>query len=114
MWAGPVANWIAACERILELAPTVVVPGHGPLATPAAVADLKGYFEFLTAEATDPLRRRDVADGGGAGHRPGPRTRAGASPSAWWPTSTPSTGNSGARRPTDALTLMGEMAALAG
>jgi hypothetical protein len=34
----------------MELNPTVVVPGHGPLATPAAVAELKGYFEFLTTE----------------------------------------------------------------
>jgi cyclase len=50
VWAGPVANWIAACERIIELRPTVVVPGHGPLATPTAVAELKGYFEFLTTE----------------------------------------------------------------
>ena len=50
VWAGPVANWIAACERIIELRPTVVVPGHGPLATPTAVAELKGYFEFLTSE----------------------------------------------------------------
>lgn len=50
VWAGPVANWIAACERIIELRPTVVVPGHGPLATPAAVAELRGYFEFLTTE----------------------------------------------------------------
>jgi cyclase len=51
VWAGPVSNWIAACDRILELAPSVVVPGHGPLATGAAVADLKAYFEFLTIEA---------------------------------------------------------------
>lgn len=50
VWAGPVANWIAACERILALEPEVVVPGHGPLATPAAVADLKGYFEYMTVE----------------------------------------------------------------
>ena len=50
VWAGPVANWITACERILELRPTVVVPGHGPLATPAAVAELKDYFEFLATE----------------------------------------------------------------
>jgi cyclase len=28
-----------------------VVPGHGPLARPEAVADLKGYFEWLGAEA---------------------------------------------------------------
>jgi cyclase len=27
-----------------------VVPGHGPLAGPAAVTDLKGYFEYLTVE----------------------------------------------------------------
>jgi cyclase len=51
VWAGPVSNWIAACDRILALKPVVVVPGHGPLAGPAAVADLKGYFEHLTVEA---------------------------------------------------------------
>jgi cyclase len=51
VWAGPVANWIRACDRILELEPTVVVPGHGPLATPTAVGELKAYFEFLSTEA---------------------------------------------------------------
>lgn len=51
VWAGPVANWVAACERVLELDAPVIVPGHGPLATPSAVEDLKGYFEFLTTEA---------------------------------------------------------------
>ena len=51
VWAGPVSNWIAACDRILSLEPVVVVPGHGPLADPMAVADLKSYFEHLTVEA---------------------------------------------------------------
>jgi cyclase len=51
VWAGPVANWIAACERILDLRPQVVVPGHGPVATSAAVEDLKGYFELISREA---------------------------------------------------------------
>jgi cyclase len=51
VWAGPVSNWIAACDRILDLEPDVVVPGHGPLAVPDAVADLKGYFEYLSVEA---------------------------------------------------------------
>ena len=51
VWSGPVANWIAACDRVLALRPTTVVPGHGPLATPAALVDLKGYFELLTREA---------------------------------------------------------------
>src|SRR5436305_1705503 len=31
MWAGPVSNWLMACERILELATYVLVPGHGPV-----------------------------------------------------------------------------------
>jgi glyoxylase-like metal-dependent hydrolase (beta-lactamase superfamily II) len=51
VWAGPVRNWVAACDRILELRPALVVPGHGPLATPAAVTEIKGYFEFLSTEA---------------------------------------------------------------
>ena len=46
-----VANWIAACDRVLELDVSVIVPGHGPLAAPSAVADLKSYFELLTTEA---------------------------------------------------------------
>jgi cyclase len=52
VWAGPVANWIAACDRILALEGVVtVVPGHGPVAGREALADLKGYFEYLTAQA---------------------------------------------------------------
>lgn len=51
VWAGPVANWVAACDRIIELDAAVIVPGHGPLATSSAVADLKDYFQLLTAEA---------------------------------------------------------------
>jgi glyoxylase-like metal-dependent hydrolase (beta-lactamase superfamily II) len=46
-WAGPVSNWIAACERILALDVAVIVPGHGPLATLGAVSELKAYFEYL-------------------------------------------------------------------
>ena len=113
VWAGPVANWIAACERILELAPTVVVPGHGPLATPAAVADLKGYFEFLTKEARirfdggmSPMEAaRDIDLGPYSGW--GEPERLVANVHALYR-------DFGSTAPTDALTLMGEMAALAG
>ncbi len=69
VWAGPVANWMAACDRIVELEPAVVVPGHGPLATVAAVEDLRGYFALLSVEAREPLRRRDDRPGGGPGRR---------------------------------------------
>ncbi len=51
VWAGPVSNWIAACDRILALEPVVVVPGHGPLSDTGPLTDLKGYFEYLTVEA---------------------------------------------------------------
>jgi cyclase len=50
-WAGPVSNWIAACERILAMDVEVIVPGHGPLAGPGAVRELKAYFEYLYDEA---------------------------------------------------------------
>ena len=29
-WAGPVSNWIAACDRILAMELETIVPGHGP------------------------------------------------------------------------------------
>jgi len=50
-WAGPVSNWIAACERILAMDVEVIVPGHGPLAGLHEVRELKAYFEYLYAEA---------------------------------------------------------------
>ena len=50
-WAGPVSNWIDACERILVLDPEVIVPGHGPLADSDAVRELKAYFEYLYEQA---------------------------------------------------------------
>jgi cyclase len=51
VWAGPVANWIAACRRITELAPAVVVPGHGPLTGLDGVAQVEAYLEWLHGEA---------------------------------------------------------------
>jgi cyclase len=50
-WAGPVSNWIAACERILALEPQVIVPGHGPPSELDAVRECKAYFEYLYDEA---------------------------------------------------------------
>lgn len=47
MWAGPVDNWIAACERILGWDVETVVPGHGPIGTKAEVRELRDYFVLL-------------------------------------------------------------------
>jgi cyclase len=53
VWAGPVSNWIAACDRILALDVDVVVPGHGPLADKDAIRELRAYFEYVEAEARE-------------------------------------------------------------
>ena len=29
LWAGPVKNWINACDRIISMEVDFVVPGHG-------------------------------------------------------------------------------------
>jgi cyclase len=50
-WAGPVSNWIAACERILAMELEVIVPGHGPLADQGSVRELKAYLEYLYDQA---------------------------------------------------------------
>jgi glyoxylase-like metal-dependent hydrolase (beta-lactamase superfamily II) len=51
IWAGPVRNWIAACQLIIDSDVEVVVPGHGPITDKKGVAALKGYFEYIEREA---------------------------------------------------------------
>jgi glyoxylase-like metal-dependent hydrolase (beta-lactamase superfamily II) len=56
IWAGPVQRWIDACDRMLALEPTVVVPGHGPLSDTACVREQRDYLTWLVAEATPRLQ----------------------------------------------------------
>jgi glyoxylase-like metal-dependent hydrolase (beta-lactamase superfamily II) len=112
VWAGPVATWVAACDRVLDLDAAVIVPGHGPLATAAAVADLKEYFEYLTREARlrhaagmsalDAARDIDLGPYGGWGEA----ERVVANVRALYR-------DFGDDSPADVLTVMGEMAELA-
>lgn len=57
VWEGPVSSWIAALERLEALKPTVVVPGHGPLADVAALVRLREYLVHVDTEA----RKRHAA-----------------------------------------------------
>ena len=50
-WAGPIANWVRACETIASLDVDTIVPGHGPIATAQDVLDVRRYFEHVFAEA---------------------------------------------------------------
>jgi cyclase len=81
VWAGPIAHWIEACDRMLALGAATVVPGHGPLGDRACIDDQRGYLEWLVAEGTPRLTggmapldaARDLAggpyDGWGEGER---------------------------------------------
>jgi glyoxylase-like metal-dependent hydrolase (beta-lactamase superfamily II) len=51
IWAGPVANWIAALDHILAMDVDVVVPGHGPVTDKGGVSELRSYFVELEAAA---------------------------------------------------------------
>jgi glyoxylase-like metal-dependent hydrolase (beta-lactamase superfamily II) len=53
MWVGPVANWIAACDRILELGAETIVPGHGPITDARGVHAVRDYLEYVTAQARE-------------------------------------------------------------
>ena len=49
MWVGPLSNWIAACDLMLDLDADFYVPGHGPVTDTNGVKDVKGYLEFIHA-----------------------------------------------------------------
>lgn len=52
VWAGPLANWVAACDLMLGMDVETVVPGHGPVTDKAGVAAVRDYLAFVDAEAT--------------------------------------------------------------
>ena len=51
LWAGPVSNWINACNRIIALDVESVVPGHGPITDKKGVEAVRDYFSYIHQEA---------------------------------------------------------------
>lgn len=51
MWAGPVGNWIEACEEILKLDCETIVPGHGPVTDKRGVKAVQSYLGYISDEA---------------------------------------------------------------
>jgi glyoxylase-like metal-dependent hydrolase (beta-lactamase superfamily II) len=51
VWAGPIANWIAACDTMLALDASTVVPGHGPITDADGIRAVRGYLEHITEQA---------------------------------------------------------------
>jgi cyclase len=52
VWAGPLSNWVAACDLMLGMDIDTVVPGHGPLTDKGGVTAVRDYLAFVDEEAT--------------------------------------------------------------
>lgn len=52
VWAGPLSNWISACDLMLDLDPETVVPGHGPLTDTAGIVAVRDYLSYVDEAAT--------------------------------------------------------------
>lgn len=50
-WAGPIGNWIAACETIEAMDVDQIVPGHGPMTDKKGVRRVAGYLGYVRDEA---------------------------------------------------------------
>jgi len=50
IWEGPVSNWLAACDSIIDLGAEVLVPGHGPVTDESGVADVQRYLRHVRDE----------------------------------------------------------------
>ena len=53
MWAGPLANWLRACDVLCELDVDTFVPGHGPITDREGVLDMRRYFEHVHAQVAE-------------------------------------------------------------
>lgn len=51
VWAGPLSNWVAACDRMLAMDVQTVVPGHGPITDAAGIRNVRDYLAFVDEEA---------------------------------------------------------------
>lgn len=52
VWAGPLSNWVAACDLMLGMDVETVVPGHGPVTDKSGVLAVRDYLTFVDREAS--------------------------------------------------------------
>lgn len=56
VWAGPLDNWIAACDLIIDSDVDTIVPGHGPLTDRNGVRAVRDYLVYVRDEASERFR----------------------------------------------------------
>lgn len=47
VWAGPLTNWIAACDLMLGMDIETVIPGHGPVTDKNGIVQVRDYLSFV-------------------------------------------------------------------
>ena len=47
VWAGPLSNWISACDLMLGMDIDIVVPGHGPVTDKQGIVQVRDYLTFI-------------------------------------------------------------------
>jgi glyoxylase-like metal-dependent hydrolase (beta-lactamase superfamily II) len=52
VWAGPLSNWVAACDLMLSIDVETVVPGHGPVTDRSGIVAVRDYLSLVDDEAT--------------------------------------------------------------
>jgi len=57
VWAGPIANWVAACEAMIALEAPTVVPGHGPITDADGIRAVRGYLVHVAEQAERAYRK---------------------------------------------------------
>jgi 2-keto-4-pentenoate hydratase/2-oxohepta-3-ene-1,7-dioic acid hydratase in catechol pathway/glyoxylase-like metal-dependent hydrolase (beta-lactamase superfamily II) len=57
VWAGPIANWVAACDLMIELDAPTVVPGHGPITDGDGIRAVRGYLVHIAEQAEVAYRK---------------------------------------------------------
>lgn len=51
IWAGPLSNWVAACDLMLGMDAETIVPGHGPVTDKSGVRQVRDYLVFVDEQA---------------------------------------------------------------
>jgi 2-keto-4-pentenoate hydratase/2-oxohepta-3-ene-1,7-dioic acid hydratase in catechol pathway/glyoxylase-like metal-dependent hydrolase (beta-lactamase superfamily II) len=57
VWAGPIGNWVAACDTMIALDAPTVVPGHGPITDPDGISAVRGYLVHVSEQAEAAYRQ---------------------------------------------------------
>ncbi len=51
VWAGPISNWIKACDLMLTWDLDAIVPGHGAMMDKAGIREFRDYLVYVFTES---------------------------------------------------------------